>query len=445
MSRKVITRFAPSPTGTLHVGGARTALFNYLFARQNGGEMVLRLEDTDKARSKKEYEDNILDGLNWFGLAWKDFCRQSDRTEIYKKYLEKLLADDMAYISKEPAKEGSGEVEVIRFRNPGKKVTFSDIIRGEVTFDTAELKDFVIAKSKDEPLYHLAVVVDDFEQKISHVIRGEDHLSNTPRQILIQEAIEAPRPIYAHLPLILAPDKSKLSKRKHGQSVSVTYYREEGYLAEALMNFLALLGWNPKTEKEIFTAEELTQEFSLENVQKGGAVFNREKLDWLNKEYLKKIPDIYDLIIAEIKKEIPSSEKCPDRVKRIAPTVLERISKMSDIGRMNREGDFQYYFELPSYEPKKLSWKDTSKETTIKHIIKISEKVSVLPEENFSAEKIKEAIWKYAEQEGRGEVLWPFRYALSGREKSPDPFTLADILGKKETLERLSTAIQMLK
>ena len=207
---------------------------------------------------------------------------QSERTEIYKKYLQKLIDENKAYISTET--EGENR-EVVRFRNPNKFVQFDDLIRGTVEFDTTELKDFVIAKSVDEPLYHLAVVIDDFESGITHVIRGEDHISNTPRQILIQEAIGAPRPLYAHLPLILAQDRSKLSKRKHGESVSLGYYRNKGYSPEAIINYLALLGWNPGTEQEIFTLPELVNVFDLERVHKGGAIFDEKKLAWVNRKH----------------------------------------------------------------------------------------------------------------------------------------------------------------
>ena len=267
---------APSPTGNFHVGGARTALFNFLFAKQNNGKFILRIEDTDKERSKKEFEDDIFESLEWLGLKYDEFYRQSERGEIYRNYVEKMLNNDSVY---------EAEDKVIRFRNPNKKIKFNDLVRGEIEFDTTELKDFVIAKSVDEPLYHLAVVIDDFESGITHVIRGEDHISNTPRQILIQEAIGAPRPLYAHLPLILAQDRSKLSKRKHGESVSLDYYRHKGYSRDAIINYLALLGWNPGTEQEIFTLPELINVFDLERVHKGGAIFDEKKLAWVNRKH----------------------------------------------------------------------------------------------------------------------------------------------------------------
>ena len=267
---------APSPTGNFHVGSARTALFNFLFARKNNGKFILRIEDTDKERSKKEFEDDIFESLEWLGLKHDELYRQSERGEVYKSYIEKMLDEGSVYESDD---------KVIRFKNPNKKIKFNDLIRGEIEFDTTELEDFVIAKSVNEPLYHLAVVIDDFESGITHVIRGEDHISNTARQILIQEAIGAPRPIYAHLPLILAPDRSKLSKRKHGESVSLDYYRNKGYSPAAIINYLALLGWNPGTEQEIFTLEELIKVFDLSRVHKGGAIFDEKKLAWVNRKH----------------------------------------------------------------------------------------------------------------------------------------------------------------
>ncbi len=276
---------APSPTGKLHIGTARTALFNYLFTRQNGGKFILRIDDTDLERSTSEFEKNILDGLSWLGLEYDELFRQSERTDIYVSYLKKMVENGGAYISKEEVKEEGQRSEVIRLKNPNKKVVFEDLIRGTVEFDTTELGDFVVAKSLEEPLYHLASVVDDIEMNITHVIRGEDGISNTPRQILIQEAIGAPRPIYAHLPLILASDRSKLSKRKHGEMVWIDTYRDKGYSAEALINYLALLGWNPGTDQEIFTLEELIKIFSLSRVHKGGAMFDEKKLAWVNRKH----------------------------------------------------------------------------------------------------------------------------------------------------------------
>ena len=261
------------------------AVLNYLFARKHGGTIVFRSEDTDKERSSPEFEEDILDSLKWLGLSWDEFYRQSERTEIYRAALRTLIDEGKAYVSEEESKKEAGvKVRIIRLKNPGTKITFTDIIRGDITFDTTELKDFAIARSDVDPLYHLAVVVDDADMKITHVIRGEDHISNTPRQILIQEALGYPRPVYAHYPLHLSADRSKLSKRTG--DVAVRSYREKGYLGDALLNYIAVLGWTPPSEREILSLDEMIAEFELKDLHKSGAVFDLEKLRWYNREYL---------------------------------------------------------------------------------------------------------------------------------------------------------------
>lgn len=429
----VVVRIPPSPTGNLHIGTARTALFNYLFARQNKGKVILRMEDTDTQRSTKGFEENIIEGLNWLGLSWdnKEIYRQSERYEIYKKYLEKMLKKGSAYVSKEEIKEEDQRSEVIRFKNPNEKITFNDVIRGEITFDTTELGDFIIAKSVEEPLYHLAVVIDDLEMKISHVIRGEDHISNTPRQILLQRAIGAPTPIYAHIPLILSADKSKMSKR-HG-ATALTLYRDRGYLPEAIINFLALLGWNPGTEKEIFSLEDLIKEFDLSRVQKGGAVFNEVKLKSINRYYIKQLPDEkIAKIIKEVKPDVPK-----EKIFSITPLIKERIDTLGDIKNMLNSGEFDFAWSEPVIEdPGRLLWKSDDKETAKKHLEEISKMLG--------AGQGKEEIMEYAEKQGKGSVLWPLRYALSGQEKSPDPFTILGIIGKHETQNRIKKAVTLL-
>ena len=280
--KQVITRIAPSPTGFLHMGTLRTALFCYLFARKNGGDFLLRIEDTDKIRSKKEFETDIIESLEWLGIEHDQFFRQSEHLDAHRVYLKQLIEEDKAYISKEESKDTPGVFrEVIRFRNKGETVVFTDLILGEITVDTSDLGDFVIAKDFDTPLYNFAVVVDDANANITHVIRGQDHVPNTPRQILLYKALGKQVPQFAHIPLILAPDKQKLSKRKHGESVSVSSYRKNGYLPDALVNFMALIGWNPGTEQELFTREELVAAFTLDRVQKSPGVFNVEKLNWI--------------------------------------------------------------------------------------------------------------------------------------------------------------------
>ena len=267
-----------------------------------------------------------------------------------------------------PKEEGQRS-EVIRFKNPNKEVTFPDMIRGDISFNTKELGDFVIAKDMDTPLYHLAVVVDDLEMGITHIIRGEDGISNTPRQILIQEALGASQPKYAHIPLILAPDRSKLSKR-HG-AIALTEFRDQGYLPEAIINFLALMGWHPEGEQEIFSVTELISEFDLEAVQKGGAMFNIEKLNWINKEYIKKLPA--EEVQERITEHIPADIKAlggysGEMLGNIMPLILERIHVFADVAHMAEGGEVQYFFEKPIYDAEKLIWKKETAESTKEHI-----------------------------------------------------------------------------
>jgi glutamyl-tRNA synthetase len=441
---QITVRIAPSPTGNLHIGTARLALFNYLFAKQKGGKIILRMEDTDKERSRGEFEENIKEGLEWLGISWDEFVRQSERTDIYKSHLNKLIEEDKAYVSKEahePEQVRFGvkrRDEVIRFRNPNKKVKFSDLIRGEIEFDTTELKDFVIAKSMDEPLYHLAVVVDDHEGKVSHIIRGEDHISNTPRQILIQEALGFNTPIYAHLPLVLNEKRAKLSKRDG--ATSLDEFREDGYIKEALINFLASLGWAKGDDQEIFTLEELISHFDLEKVNKAGAIFNVEKLNWFNQQYIKKLND------KEILSYVSKDKKDLEQIKKALPEIKERIVKLGELETIfDSNQEFDYLVDLPKLDMEKINWKENSKETTKGHLDKVLGLLEGLDPKDFESDKIKTAVWDYAEQEGKGDVLWPTRYALSGKEKSMNPFTLSFILGKEETLKRLANAIAKIK
>ncbi len=426
-SAQVITRFAPSPTGLLHLGNYRTALFNYLFARQAKGRFLLRVEDTDRERSQKEYEDNIFESLTWLGLDYDEKSRQSERAPRHTFYLQKLIADGHAYRSQETAGERG---EVIRFKNPNQVVTFTDLIRGEVTFDTTDLGDFVIAKSETEPLFHLAVVVDDFESGVTHVIRGEDHISNTPRHILLQRAIGAPTPIYAHLPLVLAPDRSKLSKR-HG-ALPITEYRDGGYLPEAIINFMALLGWSPQhgegTNQELFSLTELIERFDLSAVGKSGAIFNIDKLNWLNKEYLARLGS--EEKVNYVAKALPDLDQA--MVAKITPLILDRASNYEEIKKMNQAGELAYFFTAP--RPTKELLKNTA------HLPKAIELLNTVPEADWTAENIKNSVWDYATKISRAEVLWPMRVALSGLPKSADPFTIAAILGKEETVARLTYA-----
>ncbi len=438
--QKPIVRFAPSPTGTLHTGGARTALFNYLFARQQGGKFILRIDDTDQARSTKEYEQDIVTGLAWLGLGYDELYYQSQRRESYERHLKQLLLEEKAYLSKEPAKparhasqgdaggEGGGSVEVIRFKNPRETITFTDLIRGEISVDSSDLGDFVIAKDLQTPLYHFASVVDDYELGITHLIRGEDHISNTPRQILLWRALGAPLPQFAHLPLMLAPDRTKLSKRKHANIASINEFIKQGFLPEALLNFLALLGWNPGTEQEIFSLEELIKVFDLSKVQKGAAVFNLEKLEWFNREYLKRLDP--ERLITQIRQELPRADH--ELATRLVPEILSRITTFGELKALAEAGEFDYYFNPPHPTHKQLK--------TTTHLARVTELVNSIPANQFTAETVKSRVWDFATEVGRSEVLWPMRVALTGRDKSPDPFTVAAILGKEETIARLAHA-----
>ncbi|HAS84737.1 MAG TPA: glutamate--tRNA ligase [Candidatus Yonathbacteria bacterium] len=443
---KVITRFAPSPTGVLHIGSVRTALYSWLYARQNNGKFILRIEDTDKERSKKEFEENIIDGLNWLGLNHDEFFRQSDRAVFYKERIIELIAKGAVYVSKEEPKELGERAEVIRFKNPNKVVTFRDEVRGDISFDTTEFGDFVIAKDFDTPLYNFAVVVDDFDMGVTHIIRGDDAISNTPRQILIQEALGAPRPIYTHLPMILAPDKSKLSKR-HG-ALAVTEYREEGYLPEAILNFVALMGWNPGNDQELLSMDEMVKLFSLEKVQKGGAVWNIDKLKWFNKHYMKLLSqeNAGKEILARFPDALREKAKANSKIfEKIISVILDHISAFGDARAFAEAGEYDYFFEDPTYNRESLLWKDESDASVASQKLqKVLALIDNIDEAFFVPETIKTAIWDYATEAGRGSVLWPMRYALSGRDKSPDPFTLASILGKEVTIRRIKDAIKLL-
>jgi glutamyl-tRNA synthetase len=433
---KIVTRIAPSPTGVLHIGTVRTALFNYLYAKKFGGKFIMRIEDTDTERSTKEFEKNIYDGLSWLGFKWDEFYKQSDRLEIYTKETKRLIDAGYAYISKE---EEGDRSEVIRFKNPNKVVTFVDELRGEISFDTTELGDFVIAKSLNEPLYHLAVVIDDGLMGITHIIRGDDGISNTPRQLLIQSALGYKRPIYVHLPLILGKDKTKLSKR-HGAK-SIEEFKEDGFLKEAIINYIAFLGWNPGDEREFFNIEELVNNFDIKGLSKSGAVFDEEKLIWFNRHYIKNIKS--NEFLNKVRENLPP-EYSTELINKLEPMFRERVSVWSDISKMHKEGELSYYINEPTLNADNLIWKKSDKQKTILALEEIIKRL----EENKnwdSPEEIKNVIWDFAEKEGRGDVLWPMRYALSGKEKSPDPFFIAYILDKEITLKRLHTALSMLK
>lgn len=444
----VKVRFPPSPTGYCHVGTARMALINYLFAKKHGGGIVFRIEDTDKERSTKEFENDLIDSFQWLGLDWDEFFRQSERTPIYVKLIQKLIAEDKAYISEEESKKTPGQkVNIVRLRNPGTRITFEDIVRGEISFDTTELGDFALARAIDDPLYHLTVVIDDALMGITHVIRGEEHISNTPRQILIQQALGYSRPIYAHYPLFLSADRAKLSKRKG--DVAVKEYRAEGFLPEAMLNFIGTLGWTPPSGKEILSLDEMIQQFELTDLHKSGAVFNMEKLRWFNREYLLKMreDDFEAAVVEQLQGALSTRSVLWDEctARKLVPLIRERISVWEDIRTLAGEGEFDYFFADPEPMVSDIPQKNTNPTDTSRHLKRVGDLLELLSDDDFSnPEKIKAAVWPYAEEEGRGNVLWPLRYSLSGRAKSPDPFMIASIIGKAAALRRLAHAIELL-
>ena len=482
-------RMAPSPTGYFHIGSARTALFNYLFARKNGGKFILRIEDTDKTRSKKEYEENILESLRWLKIYWDEGpdkegefgpYRQSERLDIYEKYLKQLLEEGKAYycfcsreeleiqrqemISRGMAPRYSGHCRnlpqstineylkegrkpVIRLKMPEKKIKFKDLIRGEIEVDLSLIGDVVIAKSLKEPLYNFSVVIDDYLMQITHVIRGEDHISNTPKQIVLQEALGFPRPIYAHLPMILGPDRSKLSKR-HG-AMAVTDYRKLGYLPEAIVNFLALLGWHPQEDNEILSLEEIIEKFDLKRVQKSGAIFNIKKLDWLNSQYIRQlgVDNLCSYFFEYVEKYSDYSHllKKYDKeyFKKVIEIDLPRLTKLSDVFEI-----FDFFFkEKLDYNKEMLYWKEMTDLELKKSLNDSLEIIEKIKEEDFNKVNLQIKFYEFIEKEGayqgnRGKLLWPLRVALSAKEASPGPFEIAEVLGKKETIKRIKFALE---
>ena len=359
----------------------------------------------------------------------------------------KLVEADKAYVSKETVTEAGQRDTVIRFRNPKTVLTFKDTGRGNISFDTSELGDFVIAKSLEEPLYHFAVVLDDYLMGVNHIIRGEDHISNTPRQILIQEALGAERPLYTHLPLVLAEDRSKLSKRRHGEMVSIDFYRKEGFLPQAINNYLALLGWNPGTAQELFTLQELIAAFDITKLHHAGAVFDIKKLRWINRQHLQKMTaEEFASTISPYVAQTSLRNLSEGALARALPVLKERVDILSDLLTLEREGELGYFEKVEAYPATLLIWKKSDKEAAKQHLEGVKEILEHTGDTGFtSAEDIKSHLWDYAEKHGRGDVLWPLRVALSGKERSPDPFTLLSVLGKEESVARVSAAIKSLE
>ncbi|MCB9719584.1 MAG: glutamate--tRNA ligase [Candidatus Omnitrophica bacterium] len=418
-------RFAPSPTGYLHIGGARTALFNWMYARAQGGTFVLRIEDTDQQRSKKEYEEEILRSLKWLGFEWDELYYQSQRFDIYREHAQRLLDEGKAY------KEGEA---IILKMIPDQEIKIFDLIRGEITFDSSELKDQVLMKSDGSPAYSFCCVVDDALMEISHVVRGEDHISNTPKQIMIYRALDWKVPKYAHLPLIMGEDGSRLSKR-YG-AVAVSDYQKQGYVAEALVNYLMLLGWSPGNNQEKISPEAAIKKFSLKKINKAGAVFSLEKLQWLNNLYLKEL-------------------ETPQLVEMLRPVLAEHGLDASELSGQEMANIVQLYKGRLTTLNIFAEWVDyaflrdieISGEMKHKHIT--PEAVEVLHEMarkveaagDFSALEAEKIFKGIAEDRGfkASQLVLPARVALTAKDVGPSLFEIMAILGKERTAKRLST------
>ncbi len=474
----VVTRFAPSPTGYLHVGGLRTALYAFLFARQNQGKFILRIEDTDQKRYVEGAVENLMSTLKYFDLNWDEGPYfQSERTELYQKHAQELLEKGKAYrcfcteedlekmreehsklkiapkydrrcheLSSEAIEKhlASGKSFVVRQLIPYEELHFHDHIRGDLRFHGKDLDDQVLIKSDGLPTYHLANVVDDHEMGVTHVIRGEEWLPSTPKHLWLYQAFGWTSPEFSHLPLLLNPDRSKLSKRQG--DVAAEDFVQKGYLKEAMINFIAFLGWNPGTEEEIFSLEELTARFSLDRVQKAGAVFNLEKLDWLNGHYIrtKSSAELEELIQPYLKKESWYKEEYLERLSldektSILSSVQTRMKTLSDAPSMLRP------FLLPELDYRTelfLSEKMKVDQATV--LLALENAIPALQNhDDFSSEEaIKECLLKVIEKLGlkNGQVLWPLRVALSNEEYSPGVFELCRIMGKEFTLKRLRSA-----
>ncbi len=476
-------RFAPSPTGYLHVGGLRTALYNFLFARKTGGKFVLRIEDTDRARFVEGAVENLIETLKWCGLNYDEGPGidaeygpyvQSERLSIYNEHVSNLIAGKKAYycfcsperltaLREEQQKQKiqakydkhclnlspneietkikNGEPHVVRLNvEPDTKVLVEDLIRGTVEFDTNTVDDQILLKSDGYPTYHLANVVDDHLMKITHVIRGEEWLPSTPKHVLLYEYFNWEKPQFAHLPLLLNPDKSKLSKRQG--DVAVEDYRAKGYLKEALVNFVALLGWNAGDDREFYLLDELISAFEIERVNKSGAVFNIEKLNWLNFEHLRNKPvdEVIEMLKPELEKNgFDSHLFSKEYLQKVIEAMKERVSFVAEFVSKS-----SYFFKAPTeYDEAiiKKRWKEDSPLL----LSKLKEKISVMDcKEKHDFET---ALHQVAEEQavGNGRIIHPLRLAVSGVGEGPGVFDIVEILGKDETISRIESAIEKIK
>jgi len=475
---KVVTRFAPSPTGFMHVGGIRTALYAWLWARKNKGTFILRIEDTDKEREVAGSIEHIIESLKWLGINWDEGPNiggpnapylQSERLDSYKKYAQILIDKGLAYpdpyteeevgifrdralLVKKPFLYREHRPEVfdkwdytkpLRFKTPEiKSYKWNDLVYGDLSAGPEALDDFILIKSDGYPTYNFAHIIDDIEMGVTHVMRGQEFISSVPKFLSLYDALGIKPPLYATLPPIMGEDgKKKLGKRDGAKDV--LEYRKEGYLPEAMINFLALLGWNPGDEREIFTIDELIKTFDLSRVGHSGAQWNDVKLNWINKEHIKKLSkeelkeNIFKYLPEELKIDLPAG-----KAGKIIPIITERISKWSDIKEMIERGELDFFYKQPEFFRDKLLYKNITSEKISENLALAIVELNKLEEKNFITENIKNTLMQIADRlESRGELLHPVRYALSGLDKSPDPFIIAEILGKNETLSRLQKAI----
>ncbi len=475
-------RFAPSPTGFLHVGSARTFIFNWLYARRNNGTMILRLDDTDVERNTDASVNSIFEGLKWLGLSWDEEYKQSERGTLHRQMADTIFQKGLAYRDFTPAHTGdseksgaqgtwlfnpgmrelyreesdrraaAGEPFALRFRvprEPGKTVQFADAVYGEQSKAGADIEDFALLRSDGMPTYHLASCADDADLKISHIIRGQDHLSNTFKHVLIFEAAGYTPPVFAHLPLLVAPDGTKLSKRRHGPVVSVTTYRDAGFLPDAFINFLCLLGWSPKNDREQMSLPELTDLFSLEGINRANAVVNfkepattpEETFDpkaiWLNAEHIRglAIDDLSARLLPVIRQS--GVTITPEELLRITPLIRERIKLLRDV---LTAADFFFVDQLPAYDPAELIPQKGDAAMALKVLQKAQQ---VLPDVEFKHDPLDQAL-RAAAQEltvKAGQMFQPIRVAVCGRKNAPPLFETLEVLGKSKTLARIEQAI----
>jgi len=485
--KKIRVRFAPSPTGYLHIGGARTALFNWLYARHYKGTFILRIEDTDQVRSTEEAVNVILKGMKWLGLDWDEGPEkggkygpyfQMQRLPLYQKYAEQLLKDQKAYycyctreelaesrekqaregknpkydrhclnLSEEEKKryEAEGREPVIRLKIPAKEITFDDLLRGEVTFDGGLLSDFVIMKSDGIPTYNYAVVIDDALMKITDVMRGDDHISNTPKQILIYESLGFTIPKFAHIPMIMGQDHTRLSKR-HG-ATSVMEYKRVGYIPEAVVNYIAHLGWSSGDEREIFTKEELIKEFSLDKISKHAAVFSMEKLNWFNSEYLKNMPidSLTKMLLPFLEENnyIKKEDLSPAKLKWLKEVVKLMQGRIKNFSQFIDYADY-FFVDKINIEPQAFD-SVLNKEGVPGILQALKDKLFAL--KSWDEESIENAVREVASslQIKGGQIIHPTRVSLSGKKVGPGLFELMVVLGQEKTVKRLQEAIEKIE